>query len=133
MPLGAVGTVELVTLGDTLKDLLRGPEGANGGGVCTRGRPGNPLKPLTSDLGEAKGGLGDTDASAGDIRVARGPVGAASSPKREVCAGCTGGCMIVGSEVADIAGEAALGPEGIGLMKGSACSTRETSIVVFFA
>lgn len=34
--LGAVGTVDVATLGDTLNDCLRGPEGAVGGGVPER-------------------------------------------------------------------------------------------------
>lgn len=36
---GAVGILDTATLGDTLNDCLRGPEGAVGGGVPIRGGP----------------------------------------------------------------------------------------------
>jgi hypothetical protein len=36
MALGAVGMAEAVSLGDTLNDCFRGPEGADGGGVVAR-------------------------------------------------------------------------------------------------
>ena len=127
LPLGAVGTVDPVAFGDTLKDWLRGPEGAVGGGVCPRTRPAKPWKAPTSDLGEANGGRGETDAKAGDIRVARGPVGAASSLKRDGWAVCIGGCTIAGRDDVDAAGETALGPEGDGFMNGPGCSMRGTA------
>lgn len=41
-PFGAVGIAVVDTLGETLKDRFRGPEGALGGGVWPREKP---LKP----------------------------------------------------------------------------------------
>lgn len=82
MALGSVGTEELAPLGDTLYDRFRGPDGADGGGVCIRGTPEGRT---TSDRGDAKGGRGDTEAWAGDIRDARGPVGGFNSANLEAC------------------------------------------------
>ena len=80
--LGAVGTAEFATLGETLYDRFRGPDGAEGGGVCIRGIPeGRAI----SDRGDAKGGRGDTEGCAGDVLDARGPVGGFNSASLGAC------------------------------------------------
>ena len=72
-----------MAFGETLNDRFRGPNGAEGGGVCPRaGALKAAIPPPTSDRGEAKAGRGEMEAWPGDIREARGPVGAASSPIR---------------------------------------------------
>lgn len=53
---------EASTLGDTLNDRFRGPEGAVGGGVCAWKGPACPPRGAVSDLGDAKGGLGEMEA-----------------------------------------------------------------------
>ena len=80
-----MGTDEVVSFGDTLNDLFRGPDGAVGGGVCLRNIAGGACGALISERGDANGGRGDTDACgicAGDILDALGPVGAVISTRR---------------------------------------------------
>lgn len=75
--------LECESLGETLKDRFRGPDGAVGGGVCPLcTEAGAPWNNPASNLGEVKGGLGEVAARAGEAREALGPVGAARSGKR---------------------------------------------------
>ena len=82
LALGSVGIEEVATLGETLYDRFLGPDGAEGGGVCIRGRPDGRA---TSERGDANGGCGDSEAWAGDMRDARGPVGGFNSVSLGAC------------------------------------------------
>lgn len=112
LPFGAVGAA----FGDTLYP--RGPDGAEGGGVCARGPEGAPGMTPASIFGDTNGGRGDTGTCAGDMREARGPVGAPSSANLPGCRGDTGWMRFGSAEVG--AGECDGGRNG-----GAVISARE--------